>query len=141
MLGDLVLVNGKPWPRMAVSARKYRFRVLNGSNARAYKLALSTGRPLVQIGTEGGLQHRPVPLRSLPISSRERHEVVIDFSEYPVGTQLVLQNLADEGSVSRVMRFDVVRRANDDSAVPAVCVPPRSRSTRRTCPPIPPKRR
>lgn len=46
LMGDIILVNGTPWPRLEVANRKYRFRVLNASNSRAYKLALSTGGKL-----------------------------------------------------------------------------------------------
>jgi spore coat protein A, manganese oxidase len=41
--GAVVLVNGVPWPRFEVATRKYRFRILNGSNATAFELALGTG--------------------------------------------------------------------------------------------------
>lgn len=130
LLGDVVLVNGVPWPRLEVSRRKYRFRILNGSNARAYGLALSTGKPFFQIGTEGGLQHRPVALRRLPISPGERYEVVIDFSGYEIGEKVILENLrlpnnqSDLPSTRQIMRFDVVRGGADDSRVPAVLRPP-----------------
>jgi spore coat protein A, manganese oxidase len=124
VLGDVVLVNGKPWPQFDVSARKYRFRILNGSNARPYELSLSNGMPLTLIATEGGLLHRPVRLRSLRIAPAERYEVVIDFSKVPVGTRVVLRNLRGQGSVAQVMRFDVVRKAKDDSRIPSILRPP-----------------
>jgi FtsP/CotA-like multicopper oxidase with cupredoxin domain len=124
--GNVVLVNGKPWPRMAVSARKYRFRILNGSNARAYDLALSTGEPFAVIATEGGMMSEPVLVRSLPISPAERYEVIVDFSKYPVGTKVVLKNRRrrEKKGAENVMRFDVVRKARDDSLLPAVLRPP-----------------
>jgi len=50
-----MLVNGVPWPRLAVARRRYRFRVLNGSNSRIYTLHLSDGSAWLQIGTDGGL--------------------------------------------------------------------------------------
>jgi FtsP/CotA-like multicopper oxidase with cupredoxin domain len=37
-LGDKFLVNGAIQPRLRVKKRKYRFRFLNGSNARFYRL-------------------------------------------------------------------------------------------------------
>lgn len=122
--GDVVLVNGKPWPRMEVGNRKYRFRVLNGSNARVYQLALSSGKPFTVIGTEGGLIERPVTVRSLPIAPAERYEIIIDFADYPVGTgpesQVVLKNLRGDGGTSDVMRFHVGRRVADDSTIPDI---------------------
>jgi spore coat protein A len=117
--GATMLVNGAPWPRMEVAARKYRFRLLNASNSRAYTLALSSGRPITQIATDGGLLAAPVSTPTLPLAMAERAEVVIDFAEYPVGSQVVLQNRADQGPMGEVMRFDVVRAARDDSSVPA----------------------
>ncbi len=121
--GNVLLVNGKPWPRMEVSARKYRFRVLNASNARQYQLSLSTGRPMFLVGTEGGLIEKAVPLRSFHTAPAERHVVVVDFSEYPVGTQVILRNTLGDKEMSRVMRFDVVRKAKDDSTIPPVIRP------------------
>ena len=53
--GHAILVNGKVWPYLDVEARKYRFRILNGSNSRTYRLALDSGQSFYQIGTDGGL--------------------------------------------------------------------------------------
>jgi spore coat protein A, manganese oxidase len=88
--GDTILVNGTPWPRFEVANRKYRFRILNGSNSRVFKLALSTGQPFVQIGTDGGLLPAPVESPAIPLAMAERAEVAIDFSIYPIGTQIAL---------------------------------------------------
>jgi spore coat protein A, manganese oxidase len=46
LMGHVVTVNGKPWPAMRVERRKYRFRVLNASRARSYKLSLRTDDPI-----------------------------------------------------------------------------------------------
>lgn len=62
---NTILVNGVPWPQLKVAARKYRFRILNASNARTFRLALSSGRPLVQIATDGGLLNEPVTSSSI----------------------------------------------------------------------------
>ena len=120
IFGDVVLVNGVPWPRMKVERRKYRFRVLNASISRSYKLALSTGEPLTVVGTDGGLMPRPVPTGSLRIGMAERYEVVIDFAKYRVGEQVTLRNLdlpnnREEENTHLVMRFDVVSDARDTS--------------------------
>ena len=58
-LGDHILVNGKPNAVLPLATRAYRMRVLNGSNARIYKLAWSDGRPMTVLGTEGGLLAQP----------------------------------------------------------------------------------
>lgn len=52
-LGDQILINGKPNFNLSVSSKAYRFRLLNGSNSRIYKVALSNGMPLTVIGNDG----------------------------------------------------------------------------------------
>lgn len=116
--GDLVLVNGIPWPRMTVSARRYRFRVVNGTNSSVYRLALNSGRPLVQIGTDGGLLEAPVESASISLAMSERAEMVIDFSTYQIGSRVVLTNLMADGPRGDVMCFDVVGAERDTSQLP-----------------------
>jgi len=121
VLGDVILVNGAPWPRLEVANTRYRFRILNASNARRYQLALEPGAgaaPLVQIGSDGGLLAAPVVQRSIAIAPSERFDVVIDFSRYRVGSQVRLVNRAADGPQGQVMRFDVVRQERDESVVP-----------------------
>ena len=76
--GDHMLVNGKVWPYLDVEPRMYRFRVLNGCNARIMSLTFG-GLPMWQIGSEGGLFDGPVPVRELGLASAERADVLIDF--------------------------------------------------------------
>ena len=92
VVGDTLLVNGAIQPYFQVGRRKVRFRILNGSNARIYKLALSTGDPLTQIGSDGGLLSNPVSRQEISLAPAERIDVVIDFSKYPIGTSVVLRN-------------------------------------------------
>ena len=120
VLGDTVLVNGAAWPFMNVQRRKYRFRFLNGSNAREFLLALSTSQPFLQIGTEGGLLPGPVTQPTIHITPAERYEVVIDFSIYPGGTNVVLQNRLESGNLGNVMQFRVLPgTVTDTSQVPS----------------------
>jgi len=86
-LGDIITVNGKTWPYLSVAPRKYRFRLLNGSNARFYEIWLQDlatgmmGPQITQIGTDGGLLDTPVPIAGkLLMAPGERFDVVIDFS-------------------------------------------------------------
>jgi spore coat protein A len=122
VLGDVILVNGAPWPFMEVSNTKYRFRLLNASNARRYELALDPepreGSPFVQVGSDGGLLSTPISHRTLPIAQAERFDLVIDFSGYPVGTTLTLANRLGDDRTAEVMQFRVVRKEKDESAVP-----------------------
>lgn len=117
--GRVMLVNGAPWPVLEVAARKYRFRIVNGSNALPIRLALSTHQPIIQIATDQGLLPSPVVSSTIPLAMAERAEVVIDFSRCPLGSKVVLENRRGDGPLKRVMRFDVVRRERDDSIVPA----------------------
>jgi spore coat protein A, manganese oxidase len=116
--GDTMLVNGTPWPRFEVAARRYRFRILNASNSSDYELALSSGRPLTQIATEGGLLPAPISTGSILLGPAERVEVVVDFADYAVGTSLFLVDRLQSGPNASIVRFDVVRVERDDSAVP-----------------------
>lgn len=123
VLGDVILVNGTPWPYLEVDAVKYRFRILNASNARRYDLTLDPiprgGFSFVQIGSDGGLLSAPVPQRSIRIAPAERFDVVIDFSQFKVGSSVQLTNTAASGSPGQVMRFDITKNARDDSTIPA----------------------
>jgi FtsP/CotA-like multicopper oxidase with cupredoxin domain len=116
--GTIMLVNGAPWPVLEVEARKYRFRILNASNATPVRLALSPARPVIQIAVDQGLLRRPVSLRALDVTMAERVEIVIDFSSYAVGSRVMFRNLRGEGPLNSLMRFDVVGAGRDDSVVP-----------------------
>lgn len=120
VLGDVILVNGAPWPLLEVDAARYRLRILNASNARHYRLRLDPATTLQQIGSDGGLLDRPVPHAELDIAPGERFDVVVDFSAYPPGTAVTVRNGLGTGSAGQVMRFIVARRASDESSVPAV---------------------
>lgn len=88
--GDTMLVNGKVWPFLDVEPRMYRFRILNGCNARI--LTLDVGGPsLWQIGAEGGLFDVPVPVRDLVLAPAERADVLVDFTRF-AGSTLVMKN-------------------------------------------------
>ncbi|MBE1591647.1 multicopper oxidase family protein [Nonomuraea angiospora] len=125
--GDVILVNGAPWPVAEVTATRYRLRLLNASNARRYRLRLAPGGRFTQIGSDSGLLAAPVAHDELPISPGERYDVVVDFSAYPVGSAVTLVNTLADGPARNVMRFVVARRAADDTAVPAVLSRPPGR--------------
>ncbi|MQA16234.1 MAG: multicopper oxidase domain-containing protein [Pseudonocardiaceae bacterium] len=118
VLGDVVLVNGAPWPVAEVDAARYRLRILNASNARRYRLALHPGGEFVQVGSDGGLLAAPVSHTTLTVAPAERFDVVVDFSAYPVGSEVTLTNLLGRDGTRQVMRFRVVRPARDGSRVP-----------------------
>lgn len=121
--GDVLIANGKAQPFVPVAGRRYRFRFLNGANGRPFLLRLSNGQSFQLIATEGGLLEAPVTLTELPIWPAERYEIVVDFAKVPVGTSVFLDNGFGSGTVSRILRFDVVRAEADPSSVPAVLRP------------------
>jgi FtsP/CotA-like multicopper oxidase with cupredoxin domain len=106
--GDTILVNGAIAPRLRVQRRRYRFRILNASNARPYELVLGNGRTMTQIGSDAGLLPHPVARKVIAMHPAERVDVVIDFSQFGAGAKVVLHNAAGEGNTTAVMRFDVV---------------------------------
>jgi spore coat protein A, manganese oxidase len=115
--GDVILVNGRPWPLMEVEPRKYRFRVLNASVSRSYDLALDNGEPLTVIGTDGGLMPHPQPCGHVKVGMAERYEIVIDFAKY-AGKRVVLQNLQppnniDHDTTNVIMAFQVGSYVSD----------------------------
>ena len=116
--GDVVLVNGVPWPNLKVKKRLYRFRVLNASISRGYRLQMSNSAPISVIGTDGGLMPQVQQTTQLRIGMAERYEIVIDFSKYAPGTKLQLLNLGvpnstDFDNTGKVMQFEVVNDAFD----------------------------
>lgn len=115
---DVTLINGTPWPSFDVSACRYRFRILNASNARSFRLALSSRQPFVQVATDGGLLAVPCVEREIPLAMAERVEVIVDFSVYPLDTTLTLDD-QNASSVERaLLQFNVVRKVRDTSEVP-----------------------
>jgi FtsP/CotA-like multicopper oxidase with cupredoxin domain len=95
-LGDQITVNLTYKPYFEVERRKYRFRILNGSVARFYKIALSDSAPMIQIANDGNLLPKPVTLTQLDEQGiAERYDIVIDFSRYKVGDKVWMVNLAE----------------------------------------------
>jgi spore coat protein A len=146
LFGNAIVVNGRTWPSLDVQQRRYRLRILNGSNARFLILRLSNGQPSWQIGSDGGLLPAPVELGELLLGPAERADAIVDFSGVPVGTEIVVQNLgpdepfgggtpgvdfapADPDTTGQVMRLRVVPATSADPSTPA---------DRLRLPPIPP---
>jgi bilirubin oxidase len=132
--GNTIVVNGRSWPFLNVEQRRYRFRFLNGCNARFLILKMSNDMPFWQIGTEGGFLPAPVQLNQLLMSPAERADVIVDFTNVPVGTEVILLNLgpdepfgggtpgvdfppSDPGTTGQVMQFRVVASAGRDLSI------------------------
>ncbi len=91
--GDFILVNGVAWPVMQVEPRKYRLRILNGSDSRFYDMFLSNGQPFLMIGTDDALLNTPVTQTHLLIGPGERYDVIVDFAGFQ-GQTIVVKNRA-----------------------------------------------
>ncbi len=98
-LGDMILVNGQPNVEFQVKSRAYRFRALNGSNSRIYKLGWDDGTPLTAIGTDAGLLEKPETRPYIMLAPGERVDLWLDFSGRPVGSRLVLYSLPFSGAM------------------------------------------
>ncbi len=147
-LGDCMTVNLLYKPYFEVERRKYRFRILNASVSRFFKVALSDGSPLIQIANDGNLFPHPVTLTQLDEQGiAERYDVVIDFSRYKVGDKVWMVNLCEHQNgkkpaqdltlaqalsgaspdpcVGRFLEFRIVRNPAkpDKSQVPDTLIP------------------
>lgn len=142
--GNTVCVNGKAKPYLEVEPRKYRFRILNASNARFYHCALipsdqygkpngevADAPPFIQIGSDGGLLPAPVTLHYLIGAPAERFDVVIDFTDFK-GKNFVMVNNAlapytrgGEVAAPEIMLFKVTKplSGKDTSSVPDQLMP------------------
>lgn len=128
--GDVLTVNGRPWPTMQVKRRKYRFRILNASVSRSYLLSLSNGASMTVVATDAGLMPAPVAVKEFRHGNGERYEVVIDFARYAPGTRIVLRNGPLRNNTAfadtdKVMAFDVVGGSypTTDNSVPGQLYP------------------
>jgi len=95
-LGDVMTVNLTFCPYFEVERRKYRFRILNASVSRFFKIALSDGSAMIQIANDGNLFPNPVTLTQLDEQGiAERYDIVIDFSRYSIGSKVWMVNLCE----------------------------------------------
>ncbi|HET9872190.1 MAG TPA: multicopper oxidase domain-containing protein [Propionibacteriaceae bacterium] len=114
--GDVIVVNGSPWPVMKVKRRIYRFRILNASLSRSYRASLSPSTPMYVVATDGGLVPKTQAVTQFRQAPAERYEILIDFSKFAVGQRIEMRNLSnpnnrDYNDTNKIMAFDVV----DDS--------------------------
>src|SRR4051794_10926203 len=119
-MGDVILVNGVPWPVMDVQKRRYRFRVLNASISRSFNLSLSDPRAKMWvIATDGGFMPKPQLITSLKVGMSERYEVIIDFTDCADNAQVQLRSADVKNNVDylhprKIMLFKVgVGKATD----------------------------
>lgn len=134
--GNTMVVNGKTWPYLNVEQRRYRLRFLNGSDSRFLILKNDNNLPFWQIGADGGFLPAPAQLDTLLMGPAERADVIVDFTNVPVGTEITLLNIgpdepfgggvpgddfpiADPATTGKVMKFIVGNRTAPDLSKPA----------------------
>jgi spore coat protein A len=134
--GNTITVNGKIYPYLNVEPRKYRFRMLNASNARSLAFALvdvedeSAGPGLQMIGSDAGFLEKPVVQDRLTLAPAERADVIVDFSKFAGKTFLLDNNsITDPGEgelfLREVMIFKVGTTLSgpDTSQLPQAMAP------------------
>jgi blue copper oxidase len=125
-MGDAVLVNGVFAPYTEVATRFYRLRLLNGSNARIYNLALSNNADMIIIGNDGGLLKAPVSVKDILLGPGERLDVLVNFAGSPVGSAIYLlsREFGNGGKAQgkqafKIMQFKVTVASTDAFTIPA----------------------
>jgi len=133
--GNTIMVNGRVWPNLNVDQGWYRFRVLDGSNARFYTMTLkdqTTGLklPFIQIGSDGGYLKAPATLKELTIAPGERADILVDFSAIAPETRIIVENKAkapfpagaqpDPQTTGQIMQFTVQANAGFNKGLPIV---------------------
>lgn len=130
-IGDVAIVNGAPWPFLNVEPRRYRFHLLDGSNARFYNLNFGNAA-VYAIGADDNYLNAPVPLSRVFIAPGERLDVIVDFTNL-AGQTIDVTNDAptpypeglvpgvDQPGMAKIMRFQVASNvsATDTSCNPA----------------------
>jgi FtsP/CotA-like multicopper oxidase with cupredoxin domain len=130
-IGDVVTVNGAAWPFLDVEPRRYRFRLLNGSNARFYRMRFGDAATF-QIGADDAYLDRPAPVDQVFLAPGERADVIVDFSSL-AGREINVANDApvpfpdgllpgvDQPGMASIMQLRVGRtRLPDRSCDPVV---------------------
>lgn len=120
--GDVIMVNGVPWPYFNVERRFYRFRVLLATVSRSMNLKLVNTRtgavlPTYVVATDGGLMV-PQQVTSWRHAGAERYEIMVDFKDCRIGDTVELRNASNKNNVDylhtgKVMQFRVTSEATD----------------------------
>lgn len=136
LMGQFVLVNGSYSPVQMVETSKYRIRILNGSNARIYNIALSDSSSFSVIGNDGGLLSSPESVNQVLLAPGERLDLIIDFSNLSLNDEVYLISREFSGGDSqgkqkfRIMKFKADMVVTDKFKLPALLstIPPLTES-------------
>lgn len=122
-LGEQILVNGVHSPFLNVASAWYRLRILNGSTARVYNLALN-GLPMHIIGSDGGLLKTPETVSNLMLGPGERVDVLVDFTGQTIGRELFLvSNKFSEYNIQGRQAFSIMKFKVDRSSSASFTLP------------------
>lgn len=125
--GDAIIVNGKAWPRLTVRRRKYRFRIINASNARFFRLFFTNGLRFVHVASDSAYIGKPVVSNETLVGPSEITDVIIDFSQSKSNVAILANDApypypsgdsVDEFN-SKVMKFTILPdKEVDTSRIP-----------------------
>lgn len=125
-MGETIIVNGEASPFAEVTTRFYRLRILNGSNARIYNLALSNNADLIIIGNDGGLLKNPAPVKNILLAPGERLDVLVNFAGLNPGAEVFLESKVfnNGGNAQgkqgfKILKFKITKTVSDDFTLPA----------------------
>ncbi|XP_010926056.1 multicopper oxidase LPR2 isoform X1 [Elaeis guineensis] len=122
--GDAIIVNGKAWPFLAVRRRRYRFRIINASNARFFRFFFTNGLRFVHVASDSVYLPRPVSSKKFLLAPSEIADVIVDFSQSANDSAILANDApypypsgdpADEIN-GRVMKFVIGRQREVDSS-------------------------
>ena len=131
--GEVVFVNGEVRPTLSIrSGQVQRWRIVNASAARMYRLSLR-GHRFLHVGSDGGLFEHPVDTTEVVLAVGERVELLVRGSGIP-GDRTVLEALPYDRYIPqtrpvnwREPRDLLVLQYTDESPVPPVTIPGRLR--------------
>ncbi len=134
LFGDVILVNGVPWPYLDVERRFYRFRVLMATLSRSMRLSFVNTRtgaalPTWVVATDGGVM-TPQRVTSWRHAGAERYEVMVDLGSCQLGDRVELRNASPNNNktflyTNKVLQLRVTSEPTD-TRWNAVQTPPSS---------------
>jgi spore coat protein A len=119
VFGNAILVNGKLLPYHDVEPRKYRLRLMNGSNGRFYRISLAGGHEFQVIANDQGLLPAPVPAHRVPLGPAERADIVVDFGPLAGST---IRLVSDSFNLMEFRVAPAVHDSPDPGQLPAILI-------------------
>ncbi|OIW06972.1 hypothetical protein TanjilG_18360 [Lupinus angustifolius] len=129
--GDAIIVNGKAWPRLTVQKRKYRFRIINASNARFFRFFFTNGLKFTHVGSDSAYIEKPVETNETLLGPSEITDIIVDFSKSRSSVVILANNApypfpsGDKVNKanSKVMKFIILpNKTVDDSQIPKTLI-------------------